>query len=134
MARPAPQGVVLGAPAVLLRSEGALVLVAAVVGYHHLGGSWWLFAALFLAPDLSMLGYLGGPRVGAACYNLVHTYLAPGALALVGAVVPAVLPVAMIWFAHLGFDRLLGYGLKYPTAFGDTHLATNGRSARRGGA
>ncbi len=128
--RAAREGVVLGAPAALLRSEGALVLVAAVVAYHHLGGSWWLFAAFFLAPDLSMLGYLAGPRVGAACYNLVHTYLAPGALALIGAIDPSVLPAAVIWFAHLGFDRFLGYGLKYPTTFGDTHLGMNGRSAR----
>ncbi len=56
--------------------------------------------------------------------------MAPGALALIGAIVPSMLPEAVIWFAHLGFDRLLGYGLKYPTTFGDTHLGMSGRRAR----
>ncbi len=122
-------GTALGWPRILLRAEGALVLVAAAVAYHHLGGRWWLFALLFLAPDLSMLGSLAGPRAGAIAYDAVHTYLAPGALAILGAVAPAVVPFALIWIAHLGFDRLQGYGLKYATAFGDTHLGVS----RRGG-
>ena len=90
--------------------------------------SWPLFAVLFLAPDLAMLGYLMGARIGAAVYNVAHTYALALPLALLGFLAgrPAILAVALIWVAHIGFDRALGFGLKYPTGFGDTHL---GRSA-----
>ena len=79
---------------------------------------------LFLWPDLSMLGYVVSVRLGSSLYNLVHTYFFP--LALAGLAVlehkTEMLPFALIWFAHIGFDRALGYGLKYPTFFKDTHL------------
>jgi hypothetical protein len=83
-----------------------------------------MFALFFLVPDLSMLGYLAGRRVGAACYNAGHSYLGPAALCAAGAALNAhgVLLAASIWAAHIGFDRMLGYGLKYGTGFGDTHL------------
>lgn len=74
-----------------------------------------------------MLGYLVDRRAGAAAYNAAHGYLAPVALALAGVAYPALLPLAAIWVAHVGFDRMLGYGLKYPTAFADTHLGQVGR-------
>ena len=79
---------------------------------------------LALAPDLSMLGYVAGPRVGALSYDLVHTYVGPLALGVVGVLVGAdlAMQLALIWAAHLGADRLLGYGLKYPSGFKDTHL------------
>lgn len=115
-------------PGFILRAEGLAVLTAAGVAFALLGGPAWLFVLLFFAPDLAMLAYLAGPRVGAAGYNLVHTYVGPLALAGAGvwlAVEVAVL-LALVWAAHLGFDRLLGYGLKYPTAFGDTHLGRTG--------
>jgi hypothetical protein len=82
-----------------------------------------------LAPDLGMLGYLGGSRVGAAVYDLFHTYVPPAVLGIVGVVAesPLTYSIALIWFAHIGMDRLLGYGLKYPTAFRDTHLGSIGR-------
>jgi hypothetical protein len=113
-----------GGPRVLLRLEGLAVLIASVVAYRQLGGSWGLFAALFLVPDLSMLGYLAGARVGAVTYNTVHSYLFAAGLAALGAVlgVPGLLLVAAIASAHVGFDRALGYGLKYGTGFGHTHL------------
>ncbi len=117
-----PGGFATGAPRLLLRAEGALVAVAAIVLFRHAGGRWGFFALFFLVPDVSMLGYLAGPRVGAAVYNGVHSYLAPGAAAAAGLAFPAVLPLAATWLAHIGFDRMLGYGLKYATAFGDTHL------------
>jgi hypothetical protein len=119
-------GAVSATPLVLLRLEGAAVLVAMTFAYYTLGGRWALFAGLFLAPDLSMLGYLGGRRLGAVCYNAVHSYLGPAALAAVGvaASMPMLLGIACIWTAHVGFDRLLGYGLKYATSFGDTHLGS----------
>lgn len=88
-----------------------------------------MFALLFLAPDLSMLGYLAGPRLGGACYNAVHTYVAPAMLAAAAAVGGGQLyRLALIWVAHIGLDRLVGYGLKYSTDFGMTHLGLVGRS------
>jgi hypothetical protein len=113
----------------ILRAEAAVVFVLALVAYRSLGASWWLFAALFLAPDLAMLGYLKGPRIGAAFYNSVHTYLAPAALVAIAYLAgsPLFVVVAVIWAAHIGFDRILGYGLKLPTGFGDTHLGSKGR-------
>jgi hypothetical protein len=79
---------------------------------------------LFLAPDVSFLGYTGGPRAGAAAYNAVHTYVWPILLASVGVLAewdPGT-TLGLVWLAHVGLDRALGYGLKYPTAFKDTHL------------
>ena len=122
-------GFVSGSVRWLLRLEGLVVLAAATAAYAHAGFTWILFAIFFLAPDLSMLGYLAGPRVGAVAYNFVHTYAA--ALALAGAGFFAGLPLAeaigLIFIAHIGLDRALGYGLKYPSAFGDTHLGRIGR-------
>jgi hypothetical protein len=101
-----------------------VVAVAAVTLYVHLGYPWWLLVVLALAPDLSMLGYLGGPAVGAVTYDLAHTYAVPVALGVVGVLADSDLAVeiALIWIAHIGVDRAIGYGLKYPTAFKDTHL------------
>lgn len=111
-------------PGVLLRVEGVVVLSMALLLYAWNGGEWLLFAFLLLAPDLSAIGYLAGNSVGAALYNLFHTYLLPGALAAYGLLAGGNLAVlfALIWFAHIGMDRLIGYGLKYPTAFKETHL------------
>jgi hypothetical protein len=122
-----------GAPRRILRAEGGALALAAVVAYAHLGVGWWLFAVLALAPDLAMAGYLAGPRVGALAYNAVHATIGPIALGLVGALSgqQAALAVALVWLAHVGVDRMLGYGLKYPTAFADTHLGRIGRSRPR---
>jgi hypothetical protein len=119
------EGAVTGVPNLILRAEGLGVLVAASWAYGALGGSWWLFAVLFLAPDLSMLGYVRGPRVGALAYNLGHTYLAPLVLAALGQITGWTMGTALglIWAAHVGFDRMLGFGLKYPWAFKATHLS-----------
>lgn len=112
------------APGPLLRLEGLALLVAAVVVYGQIGASWWWFAGLLLVPDVGLAGYLAGPRVGAATYNLTHTMVLPlalGAWALVAGASTAS-SVAVIWLAHLGMDRAVGYGLKYRTAAADTHL------------
>jgi hypothetical protein len=103
--------------------EGCL-LIAALLLYVHLRFSWLLFAGLFLAPDLFMLGYLANPRIGAAIYNLGHVVLVPLGLFAFGYGTrrPLAMAIAIIWFSHIAFDRLLGYGLKYPTRFKDTHL------------
>jgi hypothetical protein len=117
-----------GGPILLLRAEGAVVLAGAGFLYHALGLSWWLFAALFLAPDLFMLGYLVSPRLGAVAYNAGHTYLAPAALGSAALLwpSPALQGVALIWVAHIGFDRLVGYGLKFSDSFHHTHLSRGG--------
>lgn len=106
------------------------MLVLAIVLYWKVAGAWWLFIVLILAPDLFMLGYLGGPRIGGAIYNLGHLGLLPGILAVVGISGSASLAIdiALIWFGHIGGDRLLGYGLKLPSAFQDTHLGRIGRN------
>jgi hypothetical protein len=111
-------------PPVLLRIEGATLLALSVLLYGLNQGSWLLFVLLFLIPDISMLGYLADSRVGAASYNLFHTYAASGLLAALGLMTesPLVVSVALVWFAHIGFDRMVGFGLKYPTGFSDTHL------------
>ena len=114
----------LARPAAILRIEGATLLAVSVMLYWANGGSWWLFALLLLAPDLSALGYLAGPRIGAGAYNAFHSYPLPAALGLLGMLwgTPLVVSIALVWFAHIGMDRLVGYGLKYPTGFKDTHL------------
>ena len=123
---------VIGVPRLLIRAEGAALLIVSVILYAKVGQSWWLFAILFLAPDLSFTGYLGGPQLGAIVYNAAHTLVAPMLLAVAGFVLPAdiLIPMALIWSAHIGFDRMLGYGLKYAAGFGFTHLGRIGRAAR----
>ena len=112
----------------LLQAEGLALLLGGIVAYHWLGNSWWMFAVLFLAPDLSFAGYLLGPRVGAVCYNILHSTIGPFALAAISWWLgPSILTsitasVAAIWFAHVGLDRAIGYGLKYMSGFKDTHL------------
>ncbi len=111
-------------PKVLLRVESFVLTAGLLVLYGRAGGSWGLFFAAILVPDLSILGYAAGPRVGAAIYNLAHTYSLPvilGGVGLLGAHTPAV-DIAVIWLTHISVDRMLGLGLKYPTAFQDTHL------------
>lgn len=124
-------GGVVGAPRALLRIEGALVLLGALAAYAHLGAGWGTFAMLFLAPDLAFLGYLAGPRVGAVAYNATHSYLGAGLVAAASFALgmPALLPYAIVWAGHVGFDRMLGYGLKYGGAFGFTHLGRVGKDA-----
>ena len=111
-------------PAILLRLEGVAVAAAAVTLYFHEGYEWWLLVVLVLVPDLSMLGYLAGPRVGAVTYDIVHTYVTPVLLATAGVIWDSdtAVTLALIWLTHIGVDRAVGYGLKYPSGFKDTHL------------
>ena len=115
-------GVVRGQPRLWLGAEGAAVLAVAVAAYAAGHYSWMMFGVLFLGPDLSFLAYIAGPRAGAWGYNMMHSYALPLAL---GAALHAVghpLGVPLIWIAHIAFDRTVGYGLKYESAFGHTHL------------
>ena len=109
----------LALPPTLVRIEGAVMLALSILLYGLEGESWLLFVVLFLVPDLSMLGYLGGPRIGAVSYNLFHTHAPPGMLAAFGLLAGSSLlvSVALVWFSHIGFDRMVGFGLKYPTDF-----------------
>lgn len=114
----------LSKPGVLLRIEGAALFAFVLYLYHFTGAGWGLFLLLFLWPDLFMLGYLANVRLGARLYNLVHIVAFPVLLAGVSFSLhrSGVLSFALIWLAHIEWDRALGYGLKYPTFFKDTHL------------
>jgi hypothetical protein len=122
-------GAVEGVPKAILRFEGAALLIGAAFFYWRFDGSLLWFAVLFFAPDLSFLAYLVSPRVGAVAYNALHATLGPVALLALADLTSAsrVEAIALIWLAHVGFDRALGYGLKYATAFSDTHLGRIGR-------
>jgi len=126
-------GAVSGGLRSLLRLEGLTLLAGMTLSYAVWGGSWWLYAILFLAPDLSFAGYLAGPRIGAIVYNTAHSTLAPVVLMASGFALasPLALSITMIWLAHIGFDRALGYGLKYSDGFGFTHLGRIGKDAAK---
>jgi hypothetical protein len=114
-----------------LRLEGVAVATIAALLYARTGASWWLFAGLWLVPDLSMLGYLLSPCRGARIYNTFHTYVLPALLALTALVLHPrglLLPIALIWANHIGVDRAMGYGLKYAEGFGWTHLGRRGEN------
>jgi hypothetical protein len=119
-----------GRPLWWLRAEGLALLAAALLLYGSTHQHWWLVPAAILLPDLLMAGYLGGTTVGAAAYNLAHAYPLPMALALagIGWHEPLVLAIGLIWLAHIGMDRAMGYGLKYDDHFQHTHLGHIGHS------
>jgi Domain of unknown function (DUF4260) len=126
-------GAVTGGVRVLLRLEGLALLAGMTLVYGFWGGPWWLYAVLFLAPDLSFVGYLAGPKIGAWAYNAAHSTIIPMAMLTVsfGFAPPLVLSLALIWLSHIGFDRALGYGLKYHAGFGFTHLGRIGKAAQK---
>jgi len=122
-------GETTGAVRVLLRLEGFCVLVAACVAYSKLSLNWGTFAIYFLVPDISLLGYFAGAKVGAFSYNTAHSSVGAIASLVIGFTLPspALQCAGLIWCAHIGFDRALGYGLKYPEGFNFTHLGCIGR-------
>jgi len=124
-------GAVTGGLRTLLRLEGLTLFAGMTLLYAVWGGSWWIYLILFLLPDLSFVAYLADPRTGAIVYNAAHCYMAPMALMVVGfgTASPLLLSIAMIWLAHIGVDRALGYGLQYQAGFGFTHLGRIGRAA-----
>ena len=129
---------VTGGLKVILRAEGLVLFLAALVAYYMLGGNWWMFAALILVPDVSFIGYVFGAKIGAITYNALHSTIGPLLLALLGWVLDRDNTMhilrditsftVLIWLAHIGFDRASGYGLKYTSAFKDTHLGKIGRA------
>ncbi len=128
---PEGAGQVRGGVRLVLRAEAVVVLVLAVLCYRRAGGGWGLFALLFLVPDLTFAAYAAGARIGALAYNVLHSYV--GALMLVAlgvTVLPGARLFGLIWVAHIGWDRAIGYGLKYVDGFGVTHLGLVGRAGR----
>ena len=111
-------------PRVLLHLEGLIVLVGALIFYTVLDGSWLLFIILFLAPDLSFLAYFACRKTGEIVYNIFHTCLIPFVLFIVAMIYdqPLGMQIAVVWFAHIGADRVMGYGLKYSRGFKTSHL------------
>lgn len=126
-----PIGAVTGAPRAWLRLEGLAILAGAAAAYLVLGGPVLLLIPLLLLVDISMVGYLAGPRAGAATYNLGHSMATGVLVAAAGWALGAdpVLLAGLVLLGHAGMDRLAGYGLKYPTSFADTHLGRIGRDA-----
>jgi len=114
----------LSRPGVLLRLEGVAVFLAVLYFYNAIGASWGLFLVLFLWPDLGMLGYLVSANLGSRLYNLAHFSALPALLLAVSHAQhrTGLITFALIWLSHIEFDRALGFGLKFPTAFKDTHL------------
>jgi hypothetical protein len=125
----AASGAVAGGVRTVLRLEGLALFIGMTLLYYIWDCDWWVYAALFFVPDISFAAYLSGPRFGALIYNTAHSYLGPVAI-MTGAFAtaePLILSIAMIWLAHIGFDRALGYGLKYAGGFGFTHLGRIGK-------
>jgi len=122
------------APIPLQRIEGLALLVLGVIGFASADASWWWLIGLLLVPDLSMIGYLANPSMGATIYNAGHTLLGPGLLfAWHWRGGPTwVLVAATVWLVHIGMDRLFGYGLKFGDDFTHTHLGPIGADRRSG--
>ena len=121
---PLYSGTVLDAPRLWLRLEGLLIFILSIVLFARSGDSWWRFGLLLLVPDISMVGYYVNVRFGAIAYNVVHSYVGPVVWTLVALALghSTSLPFILIWTAHIGVDRALGYGLKYTESFKKTHL------------
>lgn len=127
--KPITMNDVLTNPVTLQRLEGLVLFLGGIYAWIVLGGVWWLFLLLLLTPDISMVGYMVNARVGAAIYNLVHSYPFP-ALSLVLGLwlsIPVLTFAGILVLAHIGWDRMLGYGLKLPSSFQDTHLGRIGK-------
>ena len=124
--------VVHGGVRVWLRVEGLAAFAVSALLYARSGGGWGAFPLRIPAPDLSILGCAAGARAGAAAYDVAHSYTLPLALAAVGLLVGSgrMVGLALVWTAHIGIDRALGYGLKYSTSFQDTHLGRIGGTHR----
>jgi hypothetical protein len=117
-------GTITGQPRRLLRLEAAVLLAGSLIAYSATRQHWWLVPLTILLPDLLMVGYLAGTRLGARLYNLAHSTPLPAAV--VGLACwqgkPLLLALGLVWLAHIGADRLMGYGLKYDDHFQHTHL------------
>jgi hypothetical protein len=123
-------GAATGDVRIVLRLEALCLLIAALIAYSKVGFGWGTFALFFFVPDISFMGYIANKRVGAISYNLAHSYIGGVACLIAGSALsaPTFVCTGIIWCAHVGFDRALGYGLKYGEGFGFTHLGRIGRA------
>jgi hypothetical protein len=126
---PPADGIVIGTPRRWLRVEGATLVAGSLIAYSTTDQAWWLVPLTLLIPDLTMIGYLGGTRLGSHLYNVGHTTPVPALIVAIGWWQDRSLVVALglVWLAHIGLDRLIGYGLKYDDHFQHTHLGRLGR-------
>lgn len=117
---------VTGKPKGFLRLDGLVLFLATLFLFESTHQKWWIFLALFFVPDIFMLGYLKDTKVGALFYNVGHSYFAPAMTLFIGWRVSSLLTMAIgiIWLGHIGFDRAIGYGLKYDDNFKTTHLGS----------
>lgn len=113
----------------VLRVEGMIMLILSIVAFSYFDTSWTMFITLFLIPDIALIAYFFGKKVGAVFYNMTHSLTGPMILMAIGFLIEGELTIAIsfIWIAHIGFDRALGYGLKYSSGFRDTHLGVVGQ-------
>lgn len=111
------------------RVEALALFAASLYFYWDLHFSFVWFVALFLVFDVFMLGYALNKKLGAVVYNLGHSVLLPCLLLIIGAVTDnrTAIGLSLIWFAHIGMDRALGYGLKLASGFKHTHLGDIGK-------
>ncbi|PEZ01269.1 hypothetical protein CN326_21655 [Bacillus sp. AFS018417] len=109
----------------ILNIEGLLVLLLSIFMYfYHYHFSLMWFLILLFAPDISMLGYIVNSRIGATLYNIFHSYILPILCIILGMLFTnnITIMLGLVWTAHIGMDRVLGYGLKYNNSFKETHL------------
>jgi hypothetical protein len=113
----------------LLTLEEIAQFLLGIFLFSRLDFAWWWFPALILVPDLSMVGYLVNPKVGAWAYNFFHHKLLAVVVFVVGALLDSqvFMLAGAILFAHSAMDRIFGYGLKYEDAFTNTHLGRIGK-------
>lgn len=126
-------GAVAGGPLLVLRLEGLIVALASIAAYFiSMDLPWQMFAWLILVPDISFTAYLAGPVIGARGYNLMHSFLGPITALTLGVALDhsTIIGIALIWIAHIGIDRSLGYGLKYADTFTHTHLGFLGKAGK----
>ena len=108
----------------IVHFEGLVVFIAVIYAYSLYEFSWIIFFLFLLAPDLSMLAYGINNHVVANIYNLFHTYIISILIVIIGVYfkIDTVIMIGLILTAHIGMDRMFGYGLKYETDFKDTHI------------
>ena len=123
------QDMTTGSVRIILRAEGFAIFAFALVAYAFYGLGWKTFFIFFLLPDIAFAGYLIGARAGAISYNLTHSSIGAFGCLIAGLLSVSSIWTAtgLIWLAHIGFDRVLGYGLKYSQGFRYTHLGLIGR-------
>ncbi|MBP7961093.1 MAG: DUF4260 domain-containing protein [Caldilineaceae bacterium] len=116
----------------LIKLESLALFVLGIFLFSTLDYAWWWFPVLLLTPDLSMIGYVAGSKIGAALYNVVHHKGVGIGIYILGALMSSQLAmlIGVILFAHSAFDRIFGYGLKYTDAFQHTHLGWIGKNAK----